>query len=70
MLRTLAATINQDSAVHPTEALRLPRPARAIVTILEDLAVADVTGMAWQTLANLHLRECALHPRELAWSWD
>lgn len=36
MLKSFEATIERDGQVHLTEAIRLPHPCRAIVTILEE----------------------------------
>ena len=33
-------------------------------------SMAEETGISYQTLINLYLRDCAVHQRKLQMSWD
>ena len=44
--------------------LRIDEP-----TILYFRSLSDATGIRYQTLINLYLRDCAMHQRKLAMEW-
>jgi uncharacterized protein (DUF4415 family) len=44
--------------------LRIDEP-----TILYFRSLSDATGIRYQTLINLYLRDCAIHRRKLAMEW-
>jgi uncharacterized protein (DUF4415 family) len=33
-------------------------------------AIAETTGLPYQSLINLYLRDCAVHGRKLSFRWD
>lgn len=67
MLRTVEAVIDEQGEVHLLEKVRLPAARRALVTILEDEPVANISETA--LLSEAALAEDWNRPEEdAAWS--
>lgn len=52
MMTSIEATIEKDGTIHLKEAVRLPHPCRAIVTIMDEPAVAETALLSEPALAE------------------
>jgi hypothetical protein len=52
MLTSVEATIEKDGAVHLKEPVRLAHPCRAIVTIVDEPAIAETALLSESALAE------------------